>query len=182
MDGWKTHSRKQVLSFGKWLMVEDRTVETPDGKVIEGWPWVVTPDYVNVVAVTREGQVMLFRQGKYGFPGESLAPVGGYVEPGEEPLAAAQRELREEMGCAADQWEHLGRYQVDPNRGVAWGNFYLARGACKVADVIVDDLEAQELLTMSVPEVEAALKSGRFIVLAWAAVVSMALAALRNTK
>ena len=179
MDAWKTHSRKQVLSFGKWLAVEDRTVETPDGRVIEGWPWVITPDYVNVVPVTPEGRVMLFRQGKYGFPGESLAPVGGYMEPGEEPLAAAQRELREEMGCAAEHWEPLGRFQVDPNRGIAWGNLYLARGAVKVAELVVDDLEAQELITMSIGEVEAALRAGRFTVLAWAANVALALMALR---
>jgi ADP-ribose pyrophosphatase len=83
------------------LSVEAHTVELPDGRVIEDWPWVVTPDFVNVVAVTEAGEFLLFRQTKYSIPGLTLATVGGYLEPGEEPLAAAQRELREETGYAA---------------------------------------------------------------------------------
>lgn len=175
---WKTLSTTPTLTAGKWLAVEDRTVETPDGQVIEHWPWVITPNYVNVVAMTGDRRLLLFRQGKYGFEGESLAPVGGYVEPGEEPLQAAVRELREETGCEAAAWQHLGRFQVDPNRGVAWGDLYLARGARVVTAIHKDDLESQELLCLTIPEVQTALREGRFRVLAWAANVALALLAL----
>jgi ADP-ribose pyrophosphatase len=177
MSDWKTHQSKQVLSYGKWLSVEDRTVETPDGQVIPGWPWVVTPDYVNVLAETPEGRYLVFRQGKYGLEGESLAVVGGYLEPGEEPLAAAQRELREETGCEAAEWISLGNYRVDPNRGVCMGSLYLARGAVSVCQPIVDDLEAQSLLLLTRAELEDALRTGQFKVMAWAANVAFALLA-----
>jgi ADP-ribose pyrophosphatase len=180
VKNWKTHASTPLLSAGKWLAVEERTVETPGGQVIEHWPWVITPNYVNVLAINEAGQVMLFRQGKYGFEGESLAPVGGYIEPGEEPLAAAKRELLEETGCEASQWTHLGRFQVDPNRGVAWGDLYLARGARQVAAVDADDLEEQELLLLSLPQVEAALAEGRFKVLAWAANVALAVLKIKS--
>jgi ADP-ribose pyrophosphatase len=175
MSHWKTHQSHAVLSYGKWLTVEDRTVETPDGQVIPGWPWVITPDYINVLAVTPEGRYVVFRQGKYGLEGESLAVVGGYIEPGEDPLEAARRELHEETGYAAPEWISLGSYRVDPNRGVCMGMLYLARGAVKTGEVHADDLEEQHLLLLTRAEVEAGLRNGQFKVLAWAANIALAL-------
>jgi ADP-ribose pyrophosphatase len=174
-SNWKTITRREVLSFGKWLTVEDCTVETPEGQIIEHWPWVRTPDYVNVLAVDSEGRFIVFRQGKYGIEGESLAPVGGYIEPGEDPLEAARRELHEETGYEAPDWTPLGSFLVDPNRGVAHGHFYMAQGARKVAEPCSDDLEEQELLLMSRSELEEALREGQFKVLAWAAIVAFLL-------
>jgi ADP-ribose pyrophosphatase len=175
MKAWKTLAREPVLSFGKWLGVEDRTVETPDGLVIEHWAWVTSPDYVNVLAETPDGRFLIFEQGKYGLEGESLAPVGGYIEPGEEPLQAAQRELLEETGCQAADWRLLGGFVVDPNRGMSRGSLFLARGACRVAEPVKDDLEEQRLLYLSRDELRDALLGGRIKVLAWAANVSLAL-------
>jgi ADP-ribose pyrophosphatase len=176
MAPWKTHSRKTVLTCGKWLSVEDRTVETPTGQVIEHWSWVISPDYINVLAVDELGRYLVFRQGKYALEGESFAPIGGYVEPGEDPHQAARRELLEETGYESADWIHLGRFQVDPNRGVAVGDLFLARGAHQVTDPTADDLEEQVLLHLSRSELLSALQSGQFKVLAWAANVALALA------
>ncbi|GAP07555.1 ADP-ribose pyrophosphatase [Anaerolinea thermolimosa] len=175
MIPWKTLQIQPVFSSDRWLTVEDRTVQTPDGQVIEHWPWVITPDYINVLAVTPDGRYLVFRQGKYGLEGDSLAPVGGYLEPGEDPLAAAQRELLEETGYTARQWHHLGHFLVDPNRGVARGDLFLASDAFQVAQPVPDDLEEQELLLLSRAELETALRRGQFKVLAWAATVAFAL-------
>jgi ADP-ribose pyrophosphatase len=179
---WQTLASRKVLESGRWLSVELRTVETPSGQVIPDWPWVTTPDYVNVLPVTPEGEFLCFRQDKYAFPELSLAPVGGYIEPGEIPLAAAQRELLEEMGCEAETWLPLGSYWVDPNRGVAIGHFFLALGTHPVAERDADDLENQELLRLSRAEVEAALDEGEFLVLAWAANLAFALRVIDRKK
>lgn len=175
MRSWRTHSTRTVFQAGKWVSVELRTVETPDGRIIPDWPWITTPDYVNVVAVTPDGLFLCFRQDKYAFEGLTLAPVGGYVEPGEAPLAAAQRELLEETGCTADRWISLGSYRVDPNRGVAVGHLFLALGARPVAERNADDLEQQELLYLRRAEVEAALQAGDFNVQAWTLNFALAL-------
>jgi ADP-ribose pyrophosphatase len=175
MQPWKTIARHIVLNYGKFLTVENHTVELPDGQVISDWPWVVTPDYVNVLAMTEDGQYLCFRQTKYALEGTSLAPVGGYLEPGEEPLAAAQRELLEETGYEATEWVSLGRYAVDANRGAGVAHLFLARGARWVAKICADDLEEQQLLHLSRLEVEAALAAGEFKVLPWAAVVALGL-------
>jgi 8-oxo-dGTP pyrophosphatase MutT (NUDIX family) len=175
MKPWKTLSRHTVYDQPPWLVVELHSVELPDGRVIPDWPWIKTPDYVNVVAITADGKFLCFRQNKYGTAGETLALIGGYLEPGEAPLAAARRELREETGYTAPEWIDLGHFLVDPNRGVATGHLYLARGARHVAKPASDDLEEQQLIFLSREELENALANGEFKVLAWAAAVAFAL-------
>jgi ADP-ribose pyrophosphatase len=178
MDAWKTLSRGTILDRSPWLSVESHAVELPDGRVIEDWPWVRGRDYVNVLAVTDGGLFLVFRQTKYAVEGTTLAPVGGYLEPGEDPLATAQRELLEEGGYEAREWAFLGRYVVDGNRGFANGHLFLARGAVRVAEPASDDLEEQELLLLARADVEAALLAGELKVMSWVAAVALALLAM----
>ena len=175
MKTWETLSRRTILNHSKYLIVESHTVELPDGHIITDWPWLITPDYVNVLGMTDEREFLCFRQTKYAVEGTSLAPVGGYLEPGEQPLAAAQRELLEETGYQATDWVDLGQYAVDGNRGAGTAYLYLARGACRVSEPSPDDLEEQQLLRLSRSELEAALVAGEFKLLSWAMTVSLAL-------
>jgi ADP-ribose pyrophosphatase len=180
MQAWKTLSRRTILNHSKYLIVENHTVELPDGRVISDWPWLITPDYVNVMAVTEMGEFLCFRQTKYAVDGTSLAPVGGYLEPGEEPLAAAQRELLEETGYRAAEWIDLGRYAVDGNRGAGTAYLFLARHAYQVAQAEPDDLEELRLIHLSRPELEAALDAGEFKLVSWMAVVALGLRHMKD--
>jgi ADP-ribose pyrophosphatase len=175
MENWKTLAKEPALDMPPFLKVETHTVLLPDGRIIEGWPWIICPDFVNVVAITEEDKYLCFRQTKYSVQGTSLAPMGGFIEPGEDPLAAAKRELLEEMGYAALHWESLGKFAVDGNRGNGTAHFFLARGAYQVAKPVSDDLEQQELLLLSRAEVEAAVARGAFRVLPWQAIMALAL-------
>ncbi|MCU0502617.1 MAG: NUDIX hydrolase [Anaerolineae bacterium] len=172
---WKTLDRRTILDCGKFLKVEMHTVALPDGRVIDDWTWVVSPDFINVVAETVDGDYLCFRQTKYAVQGTSLAVVGGYIEPGEPPLTAAKRELLEETGYEAPEWIGLGAYPVEANRGVQTGHFFLARGARQVADPTADDLEEQEILRLTRAEMARGLAAGEFKVLAWTAIVALAL-------
>ncbi len=175
MSSWKTLSRRTVLDYGRFLKVEEHAVQISDGRVIPDWTWIITPDFINVVVVTVDEKFLLFRQDKYAVQGISLAPVGGYIEPGEDPLACAQRELREETGYQADEWIPLAQFPVDGNRGAGHAYFFLARGAQLATQPHPDDLETQELLLLSRTEVQAALAAGEFKLLPWAAAVALAL-------
>jgi len=49
MRQWKTIKKSTILDFNKFLRVEQHTIELPDGKIIDDWPWIVSPDYVLVL-------------------------------------------------------------------------------------------------------------------------------------
>lgn len=182
MQSWKTLKRSLVFEHSKWLSVENHTVQLPDGKKIENWPWVVTPDYVNVVAVDENGNILCFRQVKYSIAGSSFAPVGGYIEIGESPLVCAKRELKEEMGGEAAEWTALGSFPVDGNHGCGTAHCYLAKGVRKLYETTMDDLEEQELVTLTLEETREALMRGEFKVLPWSASIALALLALASGR
>ena len=175
MKLWKTLARRVLCTPNRFLTVEMHDLELPDGRRINDWPWLVTPDYVNVVAVTAEGRFICFRQTKYAVDGTTLAPVGGFIEPGENPLDAGKRELLEESGFVAGEWHSLGSFPVDANRGAGTAHFYLALGATRDRDPVDGDLEEQHLVLLQRTEVEEALAVGEFKVLGWVAAVALAL-------
>ena len=72
-------------------------------------------DAVHVVAITPERQVVLVRQFRAGSGRDSLETPGGLLEPGEDPLVAGPRELREETGYAGDPPVFLGTVWSNPS-------------------------------------------------------------------
>ncbi len=179
IEPWKCLSKKSVLREAPWLEVESHTLELPDGQVIENWQWIKTPDFVNVVAVTPEGDFVCFRQQKYAVSGSTLAIVGGYVDDGENPRVAAERELQEETGLASCEWTDLGSYAIDGNRGCGNGHLFLAENCEVVGGEVQDDLEDQEKKLLNREELEAALFKGEFGVIPWTAALALALLKMR---
>ncbi|TAD90162.1 MAG: NUDIX hydrolase [Alphaproteobacteria bacterium] len=81
-----------------------------------------------VLALDRDLQVVLAQEYKYGVNRVTLEAVSGGIDEGETPLAAAQRELQEELGLVADDWTWLG--VIDPLTSVvsAPNHLFLAEG------------------------------------------------------
>jgi ADP-ribose pyrophosphatase len=70
---------------------------------------------VSILAINERDEVGLLRQYRAPFDGYVLEiPAGTMDVAGEEPLEAAQRELREELGCEAQRWQQLGKFKVSP--------------------------------------------------------------------
>jgi ADP-ribose pyrophosphatase len=109
---------------GPWTIVESQQkyrhelVEVHEDQVIkpDGTPGtyatVKVKAGVSVLALDEGGTVHLAKEFRYAIGRYSLEVVGGAIEDGEQPVQAAQRELREEMGIEANEWIELG--QVDP--------------------------------------------------------------------
>lgn len=179
MEPWITQERRVVFqpAEGRYLTVEEHTVKLPDGQVIDDWLWIITPDFVNVLVETVDGQFACFRQTKYAVEGVSLAVVGGYIDPGEDARTAAEREVGEELGMTASEWVDLGSYPIDGNRGAGVAHLYLARGARPARELAIsDDLEEQEQVLLGRVELDAALANHEFRSVTWATTVALGLA------
>ena len=72
------------------------------------------PTWVNVVPLLDDGRVLLVRQWRFGIGAETLEIPGGMVDPGEDPAAAAARELLEETGYRAGSVRELGAVEPNP--------------------------------------------------------------------
>lgn len=179
---WKTLSTETLLQFDPFLSVEKHHIQLPSGQEIPDWTIVKIPDAVIVPAITTDGKFLVFRQTKYAIPGLTLAPVGGMLSPGEDPLVAAKRELLEETGYTAPNWIHLGNFIADPNRGVCTIHLFLAQNAVHTQAADADDLEDQQLVHLSEQEVREALLQGEFKAIMWTTAIALALLHLDNPE
>ncbi len=100
-----------------------------------------TNDWVNVLALTPEEEIILVRQFRYGSKEFSLEPPGGVVEKGEDPIIAGMRELQEETGYVGENPELLG--VVRPNAAILSNRCHvvLVRNALKTTEPNFDQHE-----------------------------------------
>lgn len=112
-------------------------------------------DWVNVVALTDAGRLLMIRQFRVGSRAVTLEIPGGGVEAGEDRQAAAARELLEETGYAAERWSSLGSIEPNPAFHNNRCHTFLAEGARRVADPHPDtreDIEVEEIDRALLPE------------------------------
>ncbi|MBF7083080.1 NUDIX hydrolase [Desulfallas sp. Bu1-1] len=108
----KTISTETIYQ-GKIISVRKDQVEFPDGR--SGAREVVDlASAVAVVAVTDKQEVLLVKQYRYPTGRELLEIPAGKVEPGENPLDCAKRELEEETGYRAVYWRQIGAFFTSP--------------------------------------------------------------------
>jgi len=121
---------------------------------------IETPDWVNVIALAPDGQVLLVRQWRHGRRAISLEVPGGMVDPGETPLAAAKRELEEETGYRAGSWEQIGVVEPNPAIQTNLTFTFLAKGAEPTGKIDPDEDEQIEVLKRPLKDIPDLLAEG----------------------
>ena len=96
----------KLVYDGELLKVREDTVLLPDGKTARR-EYVQHPGAVIIIPMLDDRTVIMERQFRYPLRRHFYELPAGKIEPGEDPLATAKRELIEECGYAAGSWQHL---------------------------------------------------------------------------
>jgi len=161
LPDWETLSSEYVVEDPPWMVLRRDMVRRRSGFehrywLIEQGPWV------QVLAVTSDDRLVLVRQYRYGIKLESLELPGGFGED-DEPLVAAQRELREETGYGGGEWELLVRLSPNPAVLDNWMYCYLARGVERVADPEPEESEELHVELRGADEIPGLIVRGEIV-------------------
>lgn len=149
----------EVVFKGKLLEVRRDQVSLPDGH--QGTrEYVVHPGAVVILALLDNGKLLFERQFRYPLRRVFLELPAGKIDPGEDILATARRELLEETGHEAAEWQHLGVMHPCIGYSDERIEIFLARGLKQVSAPMLDHGEFLEVLELSQEEARQAVMSG----------------------
>lgn len=146
-----TVSDSEIIVADRWIRLRADTCTDAAGRTIAPYYVLEPGDWISVLALTPEGEAIVVEEYRHGAGVVAIGTIGGAVEPGETPMDAAARELREETGCQASEILDLG---------ATWANFgnhsnrvhhFLALDCVRVAD---QSLDPSEMIAVHVMPVE----------------------------
>jgi ADP-ribose pyrophosphatase len=140
-----THPHAECRVF----KVQRKTCRHPSRERPADFFVIDSADWVNVLALTPAGELVLVSQYRFGIDAVSLEIPGGVMDPGEDPLVAGQRELLEETGFAGGRATLLG--SVHPNPAIQNNRCHLVlvEAASPAGELAWD--EHEELATTLAP-------------------------------
>lgn len=176
---WRVLETRVLLDCSPWFRVVADDLMLPDGERVQNFYRIPAPDFVIILPVTEERHVLTLWGYKHG-SGQVIAqlPAGYMDRPQESPLACAQRELEEETGYQAREWQALGCLTVDGNRGLGRAHMFLAQGLEQVAAPDSGDLETWVMRWLSLEELRHNWRQGEFDNTAATALIGLALDAM----
>lgn len=159
---WTVLSTKRLIERW-WMTLRVDEVELPDGLVLPEYHVLEYPDWTLAMCQDTDKKLVLVEQYRHGIGRVSLEFASGMLEAEEPPKSGAQRELVEETGYTSDEWIPLGSWAPDPSRHDNVGHVFFARNAQRHQDPRPDASEDLRVHLLSVPEVDAAIRSGQIV-------------------
>lgn len=157
---WKLISSKRDKSFKIFDLCTDRVRSPRNGKEYD-FIILESSEWVNVIPVTKEKDVVLIRQYRHGIKDVTLEIPGGIVEPGDTPLEGAGRELKEETGYTYGEMIYLGMVYANPailNNGC---HTYLALDCQPDGAQDLDDREDIEVVLTPLEKIPEYIREGK---------------------
>ena len=159
---WKT-LKSEYLFRRPWLTARRDVCELPDGRINDEYYVLEYPTWVHVVAITKEGKMVIIRQYRHGLGRTCFGIVAGCVEEGEDPLMAAKRELQEETGYTGGEWHEAMQFTCNASAMNNITHSYIAVGVEQTDVQHLDACEDIEIYTFTPDEVKAMLLRGEFM-------------------
>lgn len=156
---WK-HINTVTCYRGNILKVEKTKARSCESGREHDFDILVCPDWVNIVALTPEENVVFVKQYRHGTREVTLEIPGGQIDPGEQPLEAAKRELLEETGYKADSWELIGTVLPNPAFQTNKTYTFLARTSLKKEPPKPDETEEIEVQEEELSSIPSLIKQG----------------------
>lgn len=122
----ETATSSEVVYEGIFLHMKRDQVLLPDGQTALR-EYLTHPGAVAIVPILSDGRVLLERQYRYPIGQAVIEMPAGKLDPNEDPLACAKRELQEETGYQAKKWEFLGRIHPVISYSNEFIDIYLAQ-------------------------------------------------------
>ncbi len=147
-----------------WLTLRRDRVQLPTGAVIDEYYVWEYPPWVNVVAVARDGRLVLVRQYRHGLGAAHYELPAGVVDPADpDPLAAARRELLEETGYGGGAWSPLLASSANPGTHSNLTHSFLAVGVAPVAAAAPEATEDLRVSPVTRAEARALVAGGGMV-------------------
>lgn len=162
VEKWQKISSEKVADCRVFQVRKDFS-ETANGAKKSSFFVIENPDWVNVIAVNKENQVVLIEQFRHGIAENVLEIPGGMIDDDEEPLFAAKRELLEETGYSSAKWLCLGKSSPNPAIQNNTIFHFLALDAEKNEETSFDEHENVVTKLYNIGEVGKLIKEDKFI-------------------
>lgn len=164
MKRWRTLSSETLFEAAPVVTITRERVGLPDGREIDDFYRVGLRSYAITVPVLEDGRILLTRAYKHGPGRVCLSFPGGFIDPDESPQDAAAREMLEETGFVARQWQALGSFVDNGNQQGSAGHYFLASGCRQVQPAASGDLEEMRVETYAKSVVDRFLADGSFAI------------------
>ena len=160
---WKVLKSEKLLNKGTWMNLRQERVQLPSGAIVPEWFILEFPDWVNVIAITEDGEFVMEDQYRHAIGETHYELVAGVVDPGETPLEAAMRELDEETGYGGGEWSLFMKLSPNPTNHTNYSYTFLATGVKKIREQHQESTEDIHIDLFTKEEVRELLDSGELI-------------------